>query len=63
VAQTSGTNRVSLGFVPCGCNHYVEYVNALDGSPWQTLPGAPHNSGAVSDTNSVPVRFYRVRIQ
>ena len=34
VQATNGTNRVGLAFVPCGCNHYVEYVNALDGSGW-----------------------------
>jgi hypothetical protein len=63
LVRTNGTQRVSLAFVPCGCDHYVEYVNALDGSPWQTLPGAPHNTGAVTDTNTASLRFYRVRMQ
>ncbi len=59
----SGTNRVSLTFVPCsnGTN-VVEFRDSLVSGAWQALPGAPHNSGSVTDTNSVVTRFYRVRI-
>jgi hypothetical protein len=56
------THRVSLIFVPCpGQTNVVEFRDSLTGGSWQALPGAPHNSGFVTDTNSVASRFYRVR--
>jgi hypothetical protein len=58
-----GTNRISLTFVPCpGHTNVVEYRDSLVAGAWQALPGAPHNSGSVTDTNSVTARFYHVRI-
>jgi hypothetical protein len=59
----AGNNRVILSFSPCpGRTNVVEYRNSLNAGTWQALPGAPHNSGSVTDTNSVTVRFYRVRV-
>jgi hypothetical protein len=58
-----GTNRVSLSFAACpGQTNVVEYRDNLVAGIWQALPGAPHNSGLVTDTNSVASRFYRVRV-
>jgi hypothetical protein len=53
-----------LTFAPCsGRTHTVEFRNALgDVAGWQALPGAPHNSGTVSVTNSTTQRFFRVRV-
>jgi hypothetical protein len=58
-----GTNRVNLTFVACpnGTN-VVEFRDSLVSGAWQALPGAPHNSGSVTDTNSVVTRFYRVHV-
>jgi hypothetical protein len=51
-----------LTFTPCpGFNHTVQFVNQLTtGANWQALPGAPHNSGSVTVTNTGPIRFFRV---
>ena len=58
-----GSNRVMVQFCPqAGYNHYVEYRDQLVGGPgWQPFPNGPHNSGIFIETNSVPLRFYRVR--
>jgi len=58
-----GLNRVTVQFCPlAGYDHFVEYRDQLVGGPgWQTFPNGPHNSGVYVDTNSVPVRFYRIR--
>jgi len=58
------TARWTLRFTPCsGFNHFVESVDQLQtNAVWQALPGAPHNSGSVIISNSVPKRFYRVRV-
>jgi hypothetical protein len=67
IAQTNlpgGSHQVSLRYaaVP-GYDCYVEYRNQLVGGvDWQAFPGAPHNSGLYRDTNSVPARFYRLRL-
>jgi len=58
-----GTNRVSLSFIPCPAGtNIVEFRDSLTAGTWQALPGAPHNSGSVTDTNKVASRFYRVRV-
>jgi hypothetical protein len=58
----NGTNRVTLSFSACpGQTNVVEYRDSLVSGSWQALPGAPHNSGFVTDTNGVAARFYRVR--
>jgi len=45
-----------------GFDYAVEYRDDLgpQGS-WQILPGAPHNSGEVTDTNLAQERFYRLK--
>ncbi len=55
--------RVTLGFaVETGHDYIVEFKDNLDpGSPWQPLPGAPHNSGLVIDPSPGPQRFYRLQ--
>ena len=52
-----------LTFTPCPSrNNTVESRSSLsNGVPWQALPGAPHNSGSVTVTNSSSPRFFRVR--
>jgi hypothetical protein len=45
-----------------GVDHFVEYRDHLETGAWQVLPGAPHNSGTVTDESSAPQRFYRIRI-
>lgn len=55
---------LTVTFTPqAGQTHVVEYRNDLGSGPaWQSLPGAPHNSGTVTDTNRVVHRFYRLRV-
>ena len=63
LALSGGRNRATITFTPCvGVNHLVEFRDQLERGAWQSLPGGPHNSGTVSDTNSVGTRFYRVRV-
>jgi hypothetical protein len=63
VTLPGGQNRVTISFTPCpGFAHVVEFRDALGPGPWQALPGAPHTAGTVTETNSVPRRFYRVRL-
>jgi hypothetical protein len=54
--------RLALTFIPCpGLNHTVQYRAALDDvAGWQSLSGAPHNSGNVIVTNTGPYQFFRV---
>jgi hypothetical protein len=56
--------RLTITFpTAAGHDYTVEARNTLAASsPWQALPGAPHNSGSVTDTNSLQQRFYRLRI-
>jgi hypothetical protein len=64
LANGGGPNgTMQLTFGPCpGRNHTVEFRAALDDVPgWQSLPGAPHNSGSVTVTNTTSQRFFRVR--
>ncbi|MHB8521424.1 MAG: hypothetical protein ACYDH9_11800 [Limisphaerales bacterium] len=60
----SSSKRVSISFNPiAGLNHFLESTDRLNpGAAWQPLPGSPQNSGSYLETNSVPSRFYRVRI-
>jgi hypothetical protein len=45
-------------------NYALEYRDSLDeGVPWQELPGAPHNTGSVNETNVLSQRFYRLRVE
>ena len=57
-----GKNRITLSFAPCPGQNTVEYRDQLGSGSWQALPGAPHNSGLVTDTNAVASRFYRIRV-
>ena len=64
LAGDGGPNSIwHLTFGPClGRNHIVEFRSALGDVPgWQALPGAPHNSGSVTVTNTTTQRFFRVR--
>jgi RHS repeat-associated protein len=46
-----------------GRSYTVESRDTLgEGGSWQPLPGAPHNTGSVVETNILSQRFYRVRI-
>jgi len=58
------SQRFTLTFpTVTGYNYTVEFVNALlSSNSWQSLPGAPHNSGSVTVTNAQPQRFYRLRV-
>lgn len=57
------TNKVTLTFNPvAGHNHFVEFRDQIVGGPgWQVFAGGPHNSGFYLNTNTVPLRFYRIR--
>ncbi len=61
----NGQLQLTISFTPvAGKTHTVEFRPALGTGPdWQALPGAPHNSGSVTDTNTAPQRFYRIRVQ
>lgn len=52
-----------LTFEPCaGFDHTVQSSAAVGpGAVWSDLPGAPHNSGMATVTNSLSQRFFRVR--
>ena len=55
--------RSQLDFTPCpGRTHTVEFRNSVESGTWQPLPGAPHNSGSVTVTNSQSRQFFRVRV-
>jgi hypothetical protein len=56
--------QATLTFTPtAGTDYFVEYRDALGtGTGWQTLPGAPHNSGTVTDNATASHRFYRLRV-
>jgi hypothetical protein len=61
----SAQSKIKLSFIPiASSNHFIEFRDGLaTGSAWQTLPGAPHNSGIISDNASTTGRFYRVRVE
>lgn len=52
-----------LTFTPCpGRTHTVEFRTAIaDATGWLPLPGAPHNSGSVTITNTGTQRYFRLR--
>jgi hypothetical protein len=56
--------RITLSYPVLPSRTYtVEFRDTLDASvTWQPLPGAPHNTGVVTETNILTQRFYRVRI-
>jgi hypothetical protein len=55
--------RLQVQFTPCpGRTHTVESRTLVDSGTWQPLPGAPHNSGTVFVTNTIPQRYFRVRV-
>ncbi|MBI4326903.1 MAG: hypothetical protein HY674_16815 [Chloroflexi bacterium] len=62
IARTT-PGQITLSFpVTAGWNYFVESSDRLGlGAIWQELPGGPHNSGTVIQTNNVPHQFYRVR--
>jgi hypothetical protein len=62
---SSAPGSYQLTFTPCaGRTHTVEVRGALeDVTGWQSLPGGPHNSGAVTVSNTGTQRFFRVRVQ
>jgi hypothetical protein len=55
--------QVTLGFaVAADRDYFVEFRDNLGPeASWQSLPGAPHNSGTVIDSATIPQRFYRLR--
>lgn len=62
--RPDGRVLVTLAFGPCpGKRHTVEFRDLAGAGAWQALPGAPHNSGLVTQTNSATQRYYRVRIE
>ncbi len=55
-----------INFVPAaGLNHQVQYSETLAPDSWISLPGAPHNTGSINDTeaNLPTKRFYRVKLE
>lgn len=62
-----GRVRVAISYDPNPKFQYVvEYRDRLEVrnvcDHWAQLAGAPHNGGLVLDTNSLPMRFYRLRL-
>ena len=61
--QPEAANALSIRFTPCaGHNNTIEARNTLESGTWLPLPGAPHNTGLASVTNSTARRFFRLRI-
>ena len=66
IASTLVASNSRLLSITFAVNPSREYVvegrsDFGSGSTWLPLPGAPHNSGTVTDTNLLAQRFYRVR--
>lgn len=57
-----GAKGVTLSFpTPAGFNYTAQYRDQLSGGvDWQSLPGAPHNSGGAFQLTTAGSRFYRV---
>jgi hypothetical protein len=57
--------KVTLTFpASAGHTYTVEGRNGFEaGTAWLALPGAPHNSGSVTDIFTSARRFYRVKIE
>ncbi len=48
--------------VVAGVNYFIETRGQMDGTTsWSPLPGGPHNTGVLLETNRLQSRFYRVR--
>ena len=64
IARLTGGTQARLTFTPCaGRTHTLESLSAIDGvAVWQTVAGAPHNSGNVVVNITGAQRFYRLRI-
>lgn len=64
VTNAAGGNKgVTLVFPTSpGFNFTAQFRTNLVGTNWQSLPGAPHNSGTVFDLTPAPMKFYRVLI-
>jgi hypothetical protein len=64
VTNAAGGNKgVTLVFPTSpGFNFTAQFRTNLLGTNWQSLPGAPHNAGAVFDLTPAPMKFYRVMI-
>ncbi|MBI2926726.1 MAG: hypothetical protein HYY24_13600 [Verrucomicrobia bacterium] len=59
-----GNRKVTLTFPTCsGTDLFAEFSDTLKPGSWQTLPGAPHNSGTATEITAARARFYRVRVQ
>jgi len=56
--------RVVLGFSPsAGSNHTVQTSDRIGADAvWRDLPGAPHNTGRVTDPLGAGPRFYRLAV-
>ena len=48
--------------VLAGHSYTVEAAATVVSTNWQALPNPPHNTGSVTDTNTLRQRFYRVRV-
>ncbi len=62
-----GPDEAQISYpVLAGHNYFVEYRDCFDSknpdcAVWIVLPGAPHNTGVVSDAANSSERYYRVR--
>jgi hypothetical protein len=62
--QAGGNKQLALSFQACpGQNNIVEATSDLAHPSWVPLPGAPHNSGSVTDPITSGNRFYRVHLE
>ena len=59
-----GAKGITLGFpTTAGFNYAAQYRDQLSGGAgWQTLPGAPHNTGSAFQLSTSGTKFYRVAI-
>jgi len=64
VELPTGQSQVTISFpTQVGKNYTVEFRTDLSpNTSWQSLPGAPHNSGSITETNLTIQRYYRLRI-
>lgn len=64
IARLAGGTQARITFTPCaGRTHTLESLSAIDGvAAWQTVAGAPHNSGNVVVNLAGSLRIYRLRI-
>jgi len=64
IVRLAGGTQARITFTPCaGRTHTLESLSAIDGvAVWQTVAGAPHNSGNVVVNLTGSLRIYRLRI-